>query len=102
MTIPTNPTVPTNPTTTPTSSSADTFPLAFASRGETVTLIEIRANDKLHKRLVDLGLNIGMRVRVVQADASGALILAVQNDARLAIGLSMAQKIMVKRCEGNA
>ncbi|MFW5708828.1 MAG: FeoA family protein [Chloroflexota bacterium] len=75
------------------------FPLTFATRGETVSLIEIRAGDKLRKRLGDLGLNIGMRVRVVQGDTSGPVILAVTNDSRLAVGRGMAQKIMVQHFE---
>ena len=36
-----------------------------------------------------------MPVRVVQADASGAIILAVKNDSRLALGRGMAHKIFV-------
>ncbi len=76
------------------------FPLTFAARGETVALSEIRAGDKLRQRLGDLGLNVGMRVRVVaEGDGSGAMILAVTNDSRLAIGHGMAQKIMVTRCQ---
>ncbi len=76
------------------------FPLTCAARGETVALTEIRAGDKLRQRLGDLGLNIGMCVRIVQGDLSGPIILAVKNDARLAIGHGMAQKIMVTRCKG--
>jgi len=79
----------------------DTYPLTSAARGETVTLTEIRAGDRLRKRLADLGLKIGMQVRVVQGDVSGPVILAVQNDSRLAIGHGMAQKIMVTHFEGN-
>lgn len=75
------------------------YPLTFAPRGETVVLTEIRAGEKLRKRLADLGLHIGMQVRVVQGDASGPVILAVQNDARLALGRGMAQKIMVSPAE---
>jgi Fe2+ transport system protein FeoA len=78
----------------------DYFPLTFAANGETVSLAEIRANGKLRKRLGDLGLNIGMDVRIVQANACGPLILAVKNDSRLALGRGMAQKIMVKRNRG--
>jgi Fe2+ transport system protein FeoA len=82
--------------------AATSFPLTFAARGQTVTLTEIRAGDKLRKRLADLGLNIGMQVRVVQEDASGPVILAVKHDSRLAVGRGMAQKIMVSSIEGEA
>ena len=75
--------------------SVSSFPLAFANNGETVYLTEIRAGGRLHQRLIDLGLTIGMSVRVVQCNTNGPMILAVKNDARLAIGRGMAQKIMV-------
>lgn len=73
----------------------DCFPLTFAADGETVALTEIRTGSKLRKRLGDMGLNVGMQVRIVQSDTSGPLILAVTNDSRLAVGRGMAQKIMV-------
>ena len=72
------------------------FPISLAARGETVSLIEIRGCDKVRQHLGELGLNVGLTVRVVQSDFSGPLILAVRNDTRLAIGQGMAQKIMVK------
>jgi len=71
------------------------FPLTFAADGDTVALMEIRAGSALRKRLGDLGLNIGMQVRIVQSSTNGPLILAVTNDSRLALGRGMAQKIMV-------
>jgi Fe2+ transport system protein FeoA len=77
--------------------TGDSFPLVFADRGETVALAEIRAGDKLRKRLADLGLNVGMTVRIVQTAGSGQIILAVKDDSRLALGRGMAQKIMVTR-----
>lgn len=72
------------------------FPISFAERGTTVLLTEIRGGDKVSQRLSELGLNVGSSVRIVQSDLSGPMILAVMNDARLAIGQGMAQKIMVK------
>lgn len=85
-----------------TAADQDSFPLPFATRGKWLSLIEIRANDKLRKRLADLGLNVGMTIRVMQADGAGSLIVAVQNDSRLAIGCGVAQKILVKYAEGEA
>ncbi len=75
------------------------FPLTFATRGEWVMLQDIRAGNRMRKRLGDLGLYIGMQVRIVQDDHSGPVILAVKNDSRLAVGRGMAQKIMVSRAE---
>lgn len=88
------------PVSTP--NSSEEFPLTFATRGETVVLVEIRAGERLRRRLAELGLHVGMNVRLVKGDASGTVILAVHNDGRLAIGRGMAQKIMVKRFEGGA
>ncbi|MBK9121717.1 MAG: ferrous iron transport protein A [Chloroflexi bacterium] len=81
---------------------AAAFPLTCAARGETVVLTDIYAGDTLRQRLMALGLNVGMHVRVVQGALTGPVILAVRNDARLAIGQGMAQKIMVKPVEGEA
>jgi Fe2+ transport system protein FeoA len=80
-----------------TNGSRELMPLSFAAIGETVTLAEIRAGERLRRRLGDLGLNIGMSARVVQNDTCGQMILAVTNDARLAIGRGMAHKIIVWR-----
>lgn len=77
--------------------TVDTFPLAFATSGDTVALTEIRAGDKLRKHLGELGLNVGMCVHVIKSDC-GQMILAVAQDSRLAVGAGMAQKIIVTRC----
>lgn len=81
--------------------AGSSFPLAFASRGDTVRLTEIRAGEGLRKRLVDLGLNVGAQVRVVQEGHGGPIILAVHNDSRLALDQSMAQRIMVQHSRGD-
>jgi ferrous iron transport protein A len=49
----------------------------------------------MRKRLADLGLNLGMTVRVMHRDRHGPLILAVK-DSRLALGRGMAHRIMVE------
>ena len=71
------------------------MPLSMVSSGETVELVQIREGRRLRKRLADLGLNVGLDVRVVQNCFSGPLILAVKEDARLAIGRGMAHQILV-------
>jgi len=81
-------------------SAMPTFPLSFANRGETVVLMDVQAGDKLRKHLGDLGLNVGMRVRIIQSGGSGPLIVAAAHDSRLALSRAMAQKIMVRRLEG--
>lgn len=71
------------------------MPLAMVANGEEVRLVAINGGQRLRKRLADLGLNIGMTVRIMQRDVHGPLILAVK-DSRLAVGRGMAHKIMVE------
>ena len=63
--------------------------------GDSAQLMDVRSCEFMQKRLADLGLNVGTCVRVVQSDPCGPMILAFRNDARLAIGRGVAQKIMV-------
>jgi Fe2+ transport system protein FeoA len=67
----------------------------MVSPGEEVRLVAIHGGHRMRKRLADLGLNIGMTVRVVQRNGHGPLILAVK-DSRLAVGRGMAHKILVQ------
>lgn len=72
-----------------------TMPLSMANNGDTVQLIAIHGGQRLRKRLAELGLNVGMPVRIVQGNGCGPIILAVKNDCRLALGKGMAHHIMV-------
>ncbi len=69
--------------------------LAMASPGEEVRLTAIHGGQRMRKRLADLGLNIGMKVSVLQHNGGGPLLLAVK-DSRLALGRGMAHKIRVE------
>ena len=71
------------------------MPLSMAQPGETVELVEILGGHRMRKRLADLGLNVGMAIRVVQGGRYGPKILAVKEDTRLAIGAGMCHKIIV-------
>ena len=75
------------------------FPLSMVSPGETACLMGIRGGHALNKRLADLGLTVGVVVRVVQGDPSGPMILAFKDDARLALGRGVAQQIVVSPVE---
>ncbi len=72
-----------------------TMTLNRVPSGHTVELVAIDGGRRLRKRLADLGLTVGQRIRVVQNHFTGPLILAVQHDTRLAIGRGMAHKIHV-------
>jgi Fe2+ transport system protein FeoA len=69
--------------------------LSMVVTGETVVLLKIAAGRRLRRRLADLGLTVGMEVRMVQNHFAGPVILAVKHDSRLAIGRGMAAKIQV-------
>ena len=71
------------------------MPLTRASPGEDVRLIEIRGGMRMRQRLADLGLNLGMTVRVMGINGGGPLIVAVK-DSRLALGRGMAHRILVE------
>jgi Fe2+ transport system protein FeoA len=71
------------------------MPLAMVTPGEEVRLTAIYGGRRMRKRLADLGLNLGLTVRVIQHDGHGPLILAVK-DSRLALGRGMAHRIMVE------
>jgi Fe2+ transport system protein FeoA len=56
----------------------------------------------LRRRLAELGLNPGSELRIVQASGGGPLILAVKEDARIAIGQGMASRILVEYADSPA
>jgi len=68
--------------------------LSMASSGETVEVIAVRAGWGLQRRLADLGLTPGVRVRVVSSGRPGPVVLDVRG-SRLALGYGVAHKIMV-------
>ncbi|MBN1286763.1 MAG: ferrous iron transport protein A [Anaerolineae bacterium] len=70
--------------------------LARVPPGQTVNLVHIHGGHRLRKRLADLGLNVGMPVRVIQNPGFGPMILGVKCDSRLALGRGMAEKIQVE------
>jgi Fe2+ transport system protein FeoA len=63
--------------------------------GATVELVQIQGGQRLRKRLADLGLNVGMTVRVMQGNPTGPMILAVKGDTRLALGRGITYNIVV-------
>jgi Fe2+ transport system protein FeoA len=74
-----------------------TLPLCLVPPGARARIVHVDEGRRFRKRLADLGLAVGMDVRVLKtSQGSGPLILAVCNDARLAIGWGMANKIRVQ------
>ena len=76
------------------------LPLSLVTPGETVELVDIREQCAVRQRLGELGLTPGAVVRIIQSDPANGMILAIREDARLAIGRSTAHKIMVSFAQG--
>ena len=71
------------------------FPLAMAQEGERVKVFLLRGGKGLEMRLTSLGLNIGSELLISQHQ--GGNLVVVRGETRLALGVGMAQKIMVIR-----
>ena len=79
---------------------AQTFPLAMAAEGDWVKISTIRGGKNLIKRLIIMGLIEEVELQVVQRQKGNGLVVA-RGGTRLALGLGMANKIMVVAIEGN-
>ena len=71
------------------------MPLSLVGPNQEVKLISIKGGARMKKRLADLGLNVGMTITVLRRNGGGPMILAVK-DSRLALGIGMANRIMVE------
>ena len=69
-------------------------PLTAAQIGQPLTLVRISAGRALKLRLVEMGLTPGTELRILQ-DNGGPMIVAVRG-SRLAVGRSMAHKLLVR------
>jgi Fe2+ transport system protein FeoA len=73
--------------------SEQTTTLSEAPLNTPLMLKNIQGGKQFNRRLVELGLTPGVRLRVLQ-DSGGPLIIAVR-DSRIALGRGMAKKIRV-------
>ncbi len=71
------------------------YPLTKAPPGKDVILISITGGRGLRARLTDMGLNEGMKIKVLQAHQMGPCVV-LAGHTRLVLGHGMAQKILVK------
>ena len=69
------------------------LPLAFLNPGEQGTVKEISSGKSATKRLYEMGLNTGAKVKVMKNDA-GPLIISLSG-SKIALGRGLAQKIMI-------
>jgi ferrous iron transport protein A len=73
---------------------AQTFPLAMAGEGDWVKISNVRGGKNLIKRLIIMGLIEDVELQIVQRQKGSGLVVA-RGGTRLALGLGMANKIMV-------
>ena len=71
------------------------MPLAMVSPGETVTVVGVRAGWGLTRRLADMGLVPGTKLRVINSQMPGPIIIDLRG-SRVVLGYGMAQKILVE------
>ena len=66
----------------------------MATQGEVVQVVAVRAGWGLQRRLAEMGLNPGVKVRVMNSQRPGPVVIDVRG-SRLALGQGVAHKIMV-------
>ena len=71
------------------------MPLAMVVPGKLVTVTEVRDGRGLQRRLADMGLTLGVQIRVINGQMSGPVLIDLRG-SRLALGRGIAQKIVVK------
>ena len=71
------------------------MPLSMVQSGELVQVVAVRAGWGLQRRLADMGLTPGVRVKVINSQGRGPVILDLRG-SRLALGHGVAYKIMVR------
>ena len=69
------------------------YPLAQTHVGQSVWIVGFVGNGGM-SRLLGMGLTPGMQVKVISAQPSGSVLVAIQ-DNRIGVGAGMAQKILV-------
>ncbi len=76
--------------------ATDLFPLGFLQAGQQAVVKEVQDCRNLKRRLMQMGLIQGTKVRMIKNDLGGPLIISI-GDCRLAIGRGMSLKIIVEK-----
>jgi len=74
------------------------MPLTMVSPGRKAQVAGIRAGRGLTRRLADMGLTIGVSIRVINSQTCGPILIDLRG-SRLVLGHGVAQKILVTECE---
>jgi Fe2+ transport system protein FeoA len=68
--------------------------LAMVCPGEVVRVVDIRAGRGLIRRLTDMGLTLGVNIKIINSQRPGPVVIELRG-SRLVLGHGVAQKIMV-------
>ena len=71
-------------------------PLGLCLSGQEVEITRTRGGKRMNSRLNELGLNPGLKIRIIQNEFPGPLIISVNDENRLVIGKGMAMHIQVR------
>ncbi|MEA5419999.1 FeoA family protein [Spirulina sp. CCNP1310] len=74
--------------------SAGQFPLAMATVGDRLWIVQIQGGHRIMRRLIDLGLTQGSEITVVSRTDSGSMIVGFQG-CRIGLGAGIAHRVMV-------
>ncbi len=75
--------------------AASVMPLGLVRAGRDATVRGLGEGGAFRRRLINLGLASGARIKVVKNDLNGPIIVSL-GECRLAIGRGMALRIMVE------
>jgi ferrous iron transport protein A len=70
------------------------FPLAIAGQNEEVEIVACLPGQGAARKLADLGLPIGSRLKVLTRHPGGPMVVA-RDSVRIALGAGMAHRILV-------
>lgn len=71
------------------------LPLSFLKKGQIGIVKDLSGGIGIHRRLTEMGIVKGTRIRVIKNDQGGPLIISI-GEERLAIGRGTSWKIMVE------
>ncbi|SIS82155.1 FeoA family protein [Phaeovulum vinaykumarii] len=73
---------------------AERFPLAMAPVGQLLTVITLAGGTGMRRRMSEMGIIPGCRVRVLRAERTGPVLVAL-GEGRLALGQDISRRIFV-------
>ncbi len=69
------------------------MPIAFAPSDKELEIKKVSADDKIKKRLQELGITVGGKITLVSS--SGGSVIVVVKEGRLCLDRTLASRIMV-------